>query len=130
MRQKNERMIPMLYKFGTEGELEAIKGKIPKELYQTALKIVKTIDEHYGASRDIDNSDGGYLLILENVQDIEQAVKWHIRLDGGNHEHINLVKCAGGDYINALYVLNNEYGVNVFLPKEIALKILLDDLEG
>ena len=68
--------------------------------------------------------------MLENVQDIEDAADWHIRLDKGTHEHVNLVKCEGGDYINALYIMNNEFGVNVFLPKDIALKVLLDDLEG
>jgi len=120
----------MLYKFGTKKEIEAIKGEIPDVLYQTALNIVKSLDENYGADRDVDEEDGGFVLVLENVQDIEEAADWHIRLDKDTHEHVNLVKCEDGDYINALYIMNNEFGMNVFLPKDIALKILLDDLEG
>ena len=118
----------MLYKFGTKKEIEEIKGKIPDVLYQTALNIVKALDENYGADRGEDE-DGGFVLVLENVQDIKEAADWHIRLDKGNHEHVNLVKCEDGDYINALFLMNNEFGVNVFLAKDIALKILLDDLE-
>ena len=120
----------MLYEFGTAKEIKAIKGKIPDALYQTALNIVKTLDENYGADRDVDSEDGGFVLVLQNVQDIEEAAYWDIRLDEGNHEHVNLVKCEDGDYINALYIMNNEFGVNVFLPKDIAPQILLDDLEG
>ena len=120
----------MIFKFGIQKELEATaKGRIPDALYQSALNIVKAL-EVYGADRNADEDDGGYVLILQNVQDIKEAADWHIRLDEGNHEHVNLVKCEDGDYINALFLMNNEFGVNVFLPKDIALKILLDDLEG
>jgi hypothetical protein len=122
-------MVSMLYKFGTTKELEAIKGKIPDTLYQTALNIVKALDENYGENRDVDEEDGGFCLVLQNVQDIQEAADWHIRLDKGTHEYVNLVKCADGDYLNVLYLMNNEFGVNVFLPKDITPKILLEDLE-
>ena len=121
----------MFYKFGTTKEIETIKEKIPNELYQTALNIVKILDKNYGADRDVDVDveDGGYVLVLQNVQDVTEAADWDIRLDEGNHEHVNLAKCEEGDYINALYIMNNEFGVNIFLPRDISLKILLDDLE-
>ena len=118
----------MLYKFGTEKEIQSIKGKTNDTIYQTALKIVQSLDENYGASRDVDESEGGYVLLLENVQDFKEATGWHIRLDKDTHEHVNLVKCEDGDYINVFYLMNNEFGVNVFLPKDIAPDILLEDL--
>ena len=119
----------MLYKFGTATEIKPIKGKIPDVLFQTALNIVKALDDNYGIERDVDGEDGGYVLILQNVQGITEAADLDIQLGEDIHEHVNLIKCADGDYVNVLYLANNEFGINVFLPKDIAPQILLDDLE-
>ena len=119
----------ILYKVGTIKEVEAIKGKIQKELYQSVLAIIKTLDDNYGSERDVDGGDGGFVLIAENVQDLTTLTTWHIRLDMPAHDGLNIVRCKTGDYINALFLMNNEFGINVFLPKSIAPQILLDDLK-
>jgi len=119
----------MLYKFGTAKEIETIKDKIPDALYKTALDIVTALDENYGADRDVDEEDGGFVVILQNVQDIEEATTEGIQLDEDIYEYVNLVKCEDGDYINVLYLANNEFGINVFLPKDTASNSLLEDLD-
>jgi hypothetical protein len=96
-----------MLKFGTEKELEAIKDKIPDTIYQAALTIIKNLDKNYGATRDVDENDGGFVLILENVKDIEEAADWYIRLDNGRHEDVTLVKCDGEDYLNVFSIINN-----------------------
>ena len=123
-------MIPMLYKFGTAKEVETLKDKIPYALYQVALNIVNVLDDNYGTDRDVDEEDGGFVVILQNIQDIEEATTEGIQLDEDMYEHVNLVKCENGDYINVLYLANNEFGINVFLPKDIAPTELLDGLDG
>ena len=119
----------MLYKVGTEKELVAIKGKIQNKLYQAVLAVVKILDDNYGSERDVDQGDGGFALIVENVQDLATLTTWHIRLDMNAHDGLNLVRCEARDYLNVFYLMNNEFGVNVFLPKAIAPKAMLDELD-
>lgn len=120
----------MFYKVGTVKEMESVKQILSSELYQAVWDIVTSLDGNYGAERDVEEEDGGFVLILQNIQDIEEAADWCIQLDKDTHEHVSLVKCAVGDYINVLYLMNNEFGVNVFLPKDIAPQVLLEDLEN
>lgn len=120
----------MLHKVGTVREIEKIKNNLPNEVYQAALSIVTALDDNYGEDRDVDENDGGFVLIAENVSDLTEANEQYIQTDNDTHEYVNLVKCEETSYINALYLSNNEFGVNVFLPKAIAPRVLLDDLEG
>jgi len=118
----------MLYKIGTVKEIEAIKGKIQNELYQAVLAIVTILDDQYGPERDVDREDGGFALVAENIQDLTALSTWHIRLDKNMYDGLNIVRCESEDYINALYLTHNEYGVNVFLPAVIAPKAMLAEL--
>jgi hypothetical protein len=43
-------------------------------------------------------------------------------------EAVDIVKCKTGLYVNALFLANNEFGVNVFMPVELAPQVLLRDL--
>jgi hypothetical protein len=86
------------------------------------------LDEAYGADRDVDNNDGGFVLIAENVQDVSIIGKRYVKLDGNEHEAVNVVKCEKGVYIDALFLCNNEFGINVFMPMDIATRVLLRDL--
>jgi len=70
------------------------------------------------ADRDVDREDGGYVPVLQNIQDVTEATDWGIRLGKDIHEYVNLLKCEDGDYVNVLYLASNEFGVNVFLPKK------------
>ena len=119
----------MTYIFGTVKEVKSIKCALPAELYQAAHGIVATLDAEYGADRDVYNSDGGCVLILGNVQDLREAAARYPQIYKGAHELMNLVKCASGDWVNALFLTGNEFGVDVFIPKAIAPQILLDELE-
>ena len=118
----------MLFRIGTVKEMETIKNKFPNELYQAVLALVTILDTHYGPERDVDQDDGGFVLIVENVQDLTALSTWHIRLDKNAHDGLNLVRTEDGDYINALFLTNNEFGVNIILPKTIAPKAMLDEL--
>ena len=63
----------MLHKAGSVKELEQIRQNspdLPEEIYREALRLVKMLDEIYGADRDVNNGDGGFVLVAENVQDL------------------------------------------------------------
>jgi hypothetical protein len=101
-----------------------------RDLYLAALRIVKILDEVYGTDRDVDKSDGGFVLVAENVQDVEAIKRRYENLDSNSHEAVDVVKGDSGVLVNAFFLHNNEFGVNVLLPIEIAPEALLRDLPG
>ena len=44
------------------------------------------LDEVYGTDRDVDNGDGGFLVVAENDQDVAIIDQRYVRLDGNRHE--------------------------------------------
>jgi hypothetical protein len=117
-----------LIKTGTVKELAKFEGIIDGEVYNTALRIVTILDEVYGSARDVDNNDGGFVLIVENVQDLELLKQRYMALDKSQYEVVDVVKSKKRLYINAFYLCNNEFGINVFIPMDIAPQTLLKDI--
>ena len=52
-----------MIKAGTVKELSQFEKAIDREVYSVALRIVTILDEVYGADRDVDNNDGGFVSI-------------------------------------------------------------------
>jgi hypothetical protein len=122
-----------MYKAGSAKEITKIMDtvqNVPREVLEEALRIVTILDEVYGAGRDVDNGDGGFVLIAENVRDLALISQRYMKLDSGTHEAVDLVKCGRTPYINVLYLSNNEFGINVFMPMSIAPMVLLEELES
>jgi hypothetical protein len=101
---------------------------MPSEVFQAAMQIATILDNMYGSCRDIDNDDGGFVLVAQNIQDISQISERYFDLRGNRHEVVDIVKCESGTYLNAFFLCNNEFGVNIFIPKDIAPQALLKDL--
>ena len=113
----------MLHKAGTVKELERIVEKfpsLPKEVCLEALRLVKILDATYGADRDVDADDGGFVLLAENMEDLRLIRQRHVGLDGKRHEAVSVIKSGDKPYINAFFLCNNEFGINVLMPREIA----------
>lgn len=119
-----------MYKAGNVGEIRRLQGKIPDEIYREALRIVTILDTTYGAGRDVDQSDGGFVLIVENVQDLAAVNQQYVELDTNRHEAVSVVQCKMEPYINALFLCNNEFGISVLIPASIAPSILIDSLKS
>ena len=114
----------MLRKVGTEKEIteEVIKG-LPKEVVRELLRSTIILDYEYGAERDYLLS-GGYSLIAETSSDVEEMgevidfiehpCEWAFLMQG---------------YVSALYLLNDDYSIVVFIPVGIAPEVLLEEAE-
>lgn len=119
-----------MLKIGTVEEIKSsnLKKKIPKEVFQEVLKIITMLDDVYGSDRDVDKNDGGFVVIAENVQDIEAISHQYVALNSGLHQAVDVVKCKDGLYINAFFICNNEFGINVFMSTSIAPNELTKNL--
>ena len=111
----------ILFKAGTVKELSQFEEKIGRDMYRAALSIVTILDKVYGADRDVDNGDGGFVLIANNVQDIADIGQRYVKLDDNRHEIVDVVKCENKTYINAFFLCNNEFGINVLMRTGLAV---------
>ena len=114
----------MLYRIGAVKEIEFIRTEFPAEVMRKLYHCTAILDEAYGANRNYLQS-GGYSLIAETNDDISgireiidfdtHPCEWADRLDG--------------DFLSALYLLNDDYSIVVFMPIAIAPPTLLSELE-
>ena len=118
-----------MYKVGTVNELVQYAGKMDNDLYAEAFRVVKILDDVYGANRDVCNNDGGFCLIAENFEDVELISRRYKNLESDTYEAVDIINGSSERYIVNVYFLNtNEFGINVIMPLEIAPKTLLKDL--
>ena len=103
----------MFYKIGTLKDLEEIKEKLPSDVYYEIYAIVATLDREYGEDRNVDNSDGGFVVYADSQDEIKEAIKiMHL-----NKKMPELIDVICG-YLNTFYLKNNEYGINFIAPRE------------
>ena len=95
-------------------------GRIPKAVADESLRVVSILDEYYGTERNVDNDDGGFLLIytdcLEDNGEIQRFLdSYHIRLDD---MELDDTICTGDGvtWKSALYLVTNDYGITLIYP--------------
>lgn len=114
----------MLHRIGTEKEItkEAIKG-LPEKVVRELVRSTVILDYEYGAERDYLRS-GGYSLIAENAEDVEAMGEV---IDFMEHPCEWAFLICG--YVTALYLLNDDFSVVVFIPKAFVPDSLIEDVE-
>lgn len=116
----------MLYRIGTEQELAILSNRLPERTFTDLVQCTVVLDAEYGEERDY-LEVGGYSLVVETAEDLEEAKKI-INYDTHPCEWaIHAGKGTG--YIEALYLLNDDYSIMLFLPQAIAPDTILNDLE-
>ena len=93
-----------------------------------AVPIVKAtlsiLDEVYGEDRNVDESDGGYLLYASRGTNAEE-LKAYWNYEDRLYESIEVED----GYATILYLLNNEYSVTLVLHEEDMPEMLRKELE-
>ena len=116
----------LLYKIGTERELLAIEGKLPKQVYGDLYTGIVVLDAEYGAERDYLQL-GGYSLIVETEEDLAEL---KAIIDYETHPCEWAVREARNcGYLNALYIVNDDFSIMVYMPIAIAPDAILNDVE-
>ena len=114
----------MLYRIGTVKEMRPLYDKFHEDVIAQLYHCTKVLDDIYGEERNYLQS-GGYSLIAETIDDLSgireiidfdtHPCEWADRLDG--------------DFLSALYLMNDDYSIVVFMPMAIAPPTLLKELE-
>ena len=121
-----------MYKAGTVAELEnlGLGNKVPVEVYQEAHRIVRMLDENFGDGRDVDEEDGGFVLVIENKEDLANFCKDYVEMDSPTREYVEFLPTTKEPYFNVFFLYNEyEFGITLLIPMSIVPENLLEEFK-
>ena len=114
----------MLYTIGTTAEIPTLPSHLPEKLVTEIFQGLVILDCEYESSRNY-LEIGGYSAIMETTQDISNFKP--IDLNTRQPEWATFIGNTG--YISALYILNNDFSIMVYMPAHIMPNIIRKELE-
>lgn len=114
----------MLYRVGNILEAMSLPLALPKEVKRQIVSCTSYLDKHYGTDRDYIQT-GGYSLIPETDEDVLE-VKEIVDYEDHPCEWVNRI---GEDYVSALFVMNDDFTILLFMPVDIAPDSILTELD-
>ena len=87
---------------------------------------LSVLDENYGQDRNIYEDDGGFAIIIEDEQQLQEASA-HVDLEADIYEYIEEIN---ENYICMLKLCNNEFSVIIYIRKFLCSEEVLDCLYG
>lgn len=104
-------------------QLKQLK-EYPIEVINSISETIEILDDNYGENRNVDNDLGGYVLIAENIVDIE--ILKQDKLKGLVQEYTDIIECSEGvNWTSSLFLLSSDYAVIVVTTEELP-KFLLE----
>ena len=113
----------MVYIIGTTREIPSLPCTLPESVRDELLRCTAVLDREYGEDRNY-HQTGGYSVIVETMEDVS-SITPTLNLDTHFPEWVEKVD----RYAAALYLLNDDFSVVLFVPLAIAPKAILNELE-
>lgn len=106
-------------------ESQLIKlNSIPVEVIEFVREIIVILNEAYGEDRNVESDLGGYVLIAENIVDIE--ILKQDKLQCLVPEYTDVIEVINGEnYTSSLYLLSSDFSIVVVCTEELS-KFLLE----
>ena len=100
------------------------KNNIPLEVIESIKVTISILNENYGINRDVELDLGGYVVIAENIVDIE--VLKQDKLQGLVAEYTDIIECSEGvNWTSSLFLLSSDFSIVVVTTEELS-KFLLE----
>ena len=114
----------MLQKIGTVAQVKTIKEKLHPDLYQAVVHDLHLLDSAYGADRDYFTL-GGYSIVIDSESDLKEVKSI---IDFGTHFPEEVLLFSSCNYLAALFVMNDDFSIMVWLPVSLTPKNFLDEI--
>lgn len=99
-------------------------NSIPVEVIEFVREIIVILNEAYGEDRNVESDLGGYVLIAENIVDIE--ILKQDKLQCLVPEYTDVIEVINGEnYTSSLYLLSSDFSIVVLCTEELS-KFLLE----
>ena len=115
----------MLYRIGHKKDVYSCGYKFPRRALQEVHTGLMILDEEYGYDRNWEES-GGYAILLDAAEDL-QTLKAYVDYEKHPPEWVTLISYT--KIISALFILNNDFSIIVYMPQNVAPQSLLNELE-
>ena len=105
---------------------EQLKGAIKhqEEVIKSISEIIEILDDNYEESRNIEADLGGYILIVENIVDIE--ILKQDKVQGLVPEYTDIIEYSEGvNWTSSLFLFSSDYAIVVVTTEELS-KFLLE----
>ena len=113
----------MMKKIYKESKLLEVNN-IPTEVIERMKVIIDILNENYGEYRDIEADLGGYVVIAENIVDIEILKQG--KLQDLIPEYTDIIECSEGvNWTSSLFLLSSDFSIVVVTTEELS-KFLLE----
>ena len=113
----------MMKKVYKENQLLEVNN-ILSEVIESMKVTIDILNENYGTNRDIEADLGGYIVIAENIVDIEILKK--DKLQGLIAEYTDIIECSEGvNWTSSLFLLSSDFAIVVVTTEELS-KFLLE----
>ena len=115
----------MIYKIGNLADMKALP-EMNNNIFLVIHSYASVLTKVYGADRNIDLDDGGYILYIERYSK-ETELKEYFDYTQHTIEYFDILD---DNYVSVTYLLNNEFAVTIViatddLPKEIEKELEL-----
>ena len=101
----------MMKKIYKESQLLELNN-LPSEVIKSIKVTIDILNENYVEDRDVESDLGGYVVIAENIVDME--ILKQDKLQGLVPEYTDIVECSEGvDWTSSLFLLSSDYAIVV-----------------
>ena len=87
---------------------------------------LSVLDENYGRDRNVYEDDGGFAIIIEDEEQLQEA-STYVNLETDIYEYIEEIN---ENYIYMLKLCNNEFSIMIYIRKVLCSEEILDCLYG
>ncbi|WP_368262859.1 hypothetical protein [Clostridium disporicum] len=99
-------------------------NNIPSETIESIKVTIDILNENYGVDRNIESDLGGYVVIAENIVDIE--ILKQEKLQSLIPEYTDIIECSEGvNWTSSLFLLSSDFSIVVVTTEELS-KFLLE----
>ena len=115
----------MLYRIGLVSEIPTLPSNIPEQVRTEITQGLVVLDCEYGEDRNYLES-GGCSILVEIAEDLTQLKEI---VDYDNHACEWSTRIGKTGYASALFIMNNDYSILVYMPIDICPEPILSELE-
>ena len=94
------------------------------EVIKSISETIEILNENYGENRDVDKDLGGYVLVVESIEDVKELKNGILK--DILPEYTDIIECKEGvNWTSSLFLLSSDYAIVVVTTEELS-KILLE----